>query len=48
MVTVQRCLRCEFGVQDSKKQRDFDASRDLVYEGVLAPLEDDLKRYSLA
>ena len=45
---VQRCLRCEFGVQDSKKQLDFDSFRALVYEGVLAPLEDDLKRYSLA
>ena len=45
---VQRCLKCEFGVQDSKKQLDNDAFRALVYEGVLAPLEDDLKRYSLA
>lgn len=44
---VQRCLKCEFGVQDSKKQLDIDAFRALVYEGVLAPLEDDLKRYSL-
>lgn len=44
---VQRCLKCEFGVQDSKKQLDFDAFRALVYEGVLAPLEEDLKRYSL-
>ena len=45
---VQRCLRCEFGVQDSKKQLDFGSFHDLVYEGVLAPLEDDLKRYLLA
>lgn len=44
---VQRCLKCEFGVQDSKKQLDIDAFRALVYEGVLAPLEDDLKRYSM-
>lgn len=44
---VQRCLKCEFGLQDSKKQLDIDAFRALVYEGVLAPLEDDLKRYSL-
>lgn len=44
---VQRCLKCEFGVQDSKKQLDIDAFRALVYEGVLAPLENDLKKYSL-
>ena len=44
---VQRCLKCEFGVQDSKKQLDNDDFRALVYEGVLAPLEDDLKRYSI-
>ena len=44
---VQRCLKCEFGVQDSQKQLDFDAFRGLVYEGVVAPLEEDLKKYSL-
>lgn len=44
---VQRCLKCEFGIQDSKKQLDFDAFRGLVYEGVVAPLEEDLKKYSL-
>ena len=44
---VQRCLKCEFGIQSSRKQLDFDAFRVLVYEGVLAPLEDDLKRYSI-
>ena len=44
---VQRCLKCEFGIQDSKKQLDVDAFHALVYEGVLAPLEDNLKRYSL-
>jgi len=43
---VQRCLKCEFGIQDSKKQLDFDAFRGLVYEGVVAPLED-LRKYSL-
>lgn len=44
---VQRCLRCEFGFQDSKKRLEIDAFRAAVYEGVLAPLEEDLKRYSL-
>ena len=44
---VQRCLKCEFGIQDSKKQLDIEAFHALVYEGVLAPLEDILKRYSL-
>ena len=44
---VQRCLKCEFGIQDSKKQLDIGAFHALVYEGVLAPLEDNLKRFSL-
>ena len=44
---VQRCLRCEFGVQDSRKQLEIEAFRTLVYEGVLAPLEEDLARYNV-
>ena len=44
---VQRCLKCEFGIQDSKKQLDFDAFRALVYEGVLAPLERCAEKFSL-
>jgi hypothetical protein len=44
---VQRCLRCEFGVQDSRKKLDFDGFRNLVYEGVLEPLKSDYKQYSL-
>lgn len=44
---VQCCLKCEFGVQESMKQLNHNAFRALVYEGVLAPLEDDLKKYSL-
>lgn len=44
---VQRCLKCEFGILDSKKQLDIDAFLALVYEGVLAPLEDILEKYSL-
>ncbi|PVH68987.1 hypothetical protein DL98DRAFT_506266 [Cadophora sp. DSE1049] len=44
---VQRCLRCEFGVQDRKKRLDFDTFRSLVYSGVVAPLEEDYKKYSL-
>lgn len=42
---VQRCLRCEFGIQDSKKQLGFDAFRALVHEGVLEPLENVLKGF---
>ncbi|KAL9034495.1 MAG: hypothetical protein Q9180_005374 [Flavoplaca navasiana] len=44
---VQRCLRCEFGFQDSKKRLEVDAFRAAVYEGVIAPLEEDLRRYAL-
>jgi hypothetical protein len=40
----QRCLRCEFGIQDSRKRLDVDAFRRLVYEGVVTPLEEDLKK----
>jgi len=43
---VQRCLRCEFGVQDNKRL-DLDTFRSLVYEDVVAPLEEDYKRYSI-
>jgi hypothetical protein len=45
---VQRCLRCEFGVRDSMKRLDLDTFRSLVYEGVVAPLEEDYKKYSLS
>ncbi|KAL8849068.1 MAG: hypothetical protein Q9221_005912 [Calogaya cf. arnoldii] len=45
---VQRCLKCEFGFQDSKKRLQIDAFRAAVYEGVLAPLEEELKRYTLS
>lgn len=44
---VQRCLRCEFGIQDSLKRLDFDKFRALVYEGVVAPLEQDLNQFCL-
>jgi hypothetical protein len=44
---VQRCLRCEFGIQDSMKRLDFDKFRALVYEGVVAPLEQDLNQFCL-
>jgi hypothetical protein len=43
---VQRCLRCEFGVQDSKKNLNLDTFRSLVYEGVLAPLVEIHKKYA--
>ena len=42
---VQRCLRCEFALQDSMKRLEIDAFRAAVYEGVLVPLEEDLNRY---
>lgn len=44
---VQRCLKCEFGIQDSMKRLDFDKFRALVYEGVVAPLEQDLHQFCL-
>ena len=44
---VQRCLKCEFGIQENMKDLSTDTFRALVCESVLAPLEDDLKRYSL-
>ena len=44
---VQRCLKCEFGIQSSRMQLDIDAFHALVYEGVLAPLEDNLKKSTL-
>ncbi|KAL8881814.1 MAG: hypothetical protein Q9198_001057 [Flavoplaca austrocitrina] len=44
---VQRCLRCEFGFYDSEKLLEVDSFRAAVCEGVLAPLGEDLKRYSL-
>ena len=44
---VQRCLRCEFGVQDSKKKLDLSTFRTLVYDGVLIPLKDNYEKYSL-
>ncbi|KAI4209557.1 MAG: hypothetical protein L6R36_009532, partial [Xanthoria steineri] len=39
---VQRCLRCEFGFQDSMKRLEIEEFRAAVYEGVLVPLEEDL------
>ena len=41
---VQRCLKCEFGIRSSRMQLDVDAFFALVYEGVLAPLEDNLTK----
>jgi hypothetical protein len=43
---VQRCLRCEFGIQDSNNRLDF-AFRSLLYNSVVVPLEEDYKKYSL-
>jgi hypothetical protein len=44
---VQRCLRCESGIQESWKTLDFDRFRALVYEGVIAPLGQDLNQFCL-
>jgi hypothetical protein len=44
---VQRCLKCEFPVQDRKKKLELDTFRGLFYEGVLVPLEEDYNKYSL-
>ena len=44
---VQRCLRCEFLGQDSRKKLDDNRFRRFVYEGVLEPLKDDYKHFSL-
>jgi hypothetical protein len=43
---VQRCLRCEFQGQDSKKLDD-NKFRTFVYEGILEPLKADYKQFSL-
>ena len=45
---MQWYLKCEFNIQDSKKQLNIDTFHVLVYKDVLASLEDNLKRYSLS
>lgn len=42
---VQRCLKCEFNITPQDKRLNFEAFRLLVYEGVVAPLEDNYKKY---
>jgi len=44
---VQRCLKCEFNITPKQKRLDFEKFRHLVYEGVVAPLEDNYKKYLL-
>lgn len=44
---VQRCLKCEFSITPRQKSLDFETFRHLVYEGVVAPLEDNYKKYLL-
>jgi hypothetical protein len=44
---VQRCLKCEFRVPESKKKLDLDTFRRHVYEGVLAPLQKDYQNFPL-
>lgn len=44
---VQRCLKCEFNITPKQKRLDFEKFRRLVYEGVIAPLEENYKRYLL-
>jgi len=42
---VQRCLKCAFDISPKQKRLDFEKFRYLVYEGVVAPLEDTYKKY---
>ncbi|KAE9372484.1 hypothetical protein N431DRAFT_483268 [Stipitochalara longipes BDJ] len=44
---VQRCLKCAFDITPKQKRLDFEKFRYLVYEGVVAPLEDNYKKYLL-
>lgn len=44
---VQRCLKCEFGITPKQKRLGFENFRHLVYEGVVAPLEENYKKYLL-
>ena len=44
---VQRCLKCEFNITPKQKRLDFEKFRHLVYEGVVAPLEENYKKYLL-
>jgi len=44
---VQRCLKCEFNIMPKQKQLGFEKFRHLVYEGVVAPLEENYKKYLL-
>ncbi|OBT70027.1 hypothetical protein VE03_00654 [Pseudogymnoascus sp. 23342-1-I1] len=44
---VQRCLKCEFTIPPQQKRLSFENFRHLVYEGVVAPLEENYKKYLL-
>ncbi|KFY43828.1 hypothetical protein V494_01792 [Pseudogymnoascus sp. VKM F-4513 (FW-928)] len=44
---VQRCLKCEFNITPKQKRLGFEDFRHLVYEGVVAPLEENYKKYLL-
>lgn len=44
---VQRCLKCEFDITPKQKGLGFEKFRHLVYEGVVAPLEENYKIYLL-
>ncbi len=44
---VQRCLKCEFNITPKQKRLDFEKFRHLVYEGVVAPLEENYNKYLL-
>jgi hypothetical protein len=43
---LQRCRNPEFGLRNSEKRMDYDKFRCHVYEGIVVPLEEDLKRFS--
>lgn len=44
---VQRCLKCEFTITPKQKELGFEKFRHLVHEGVVAPLEENYKKYLL-
>ncbi len=44
---VQRCLKCEFNIMPKEKQMGFERFRHLFYEGVVAPLEENYRKYLL-
>lgn len=44
---VQRCLKCEFNITPKHKRLEFEKFRQLVFEGVVEPLEKNYLKYLL-